>query len=498
MFGGAAPAPPTPPAATGRPPTTAEAHDSEMLAPLDRGELAKTVEEMNNKLTIGGLLYMRAQWDTYQDSVLRKAPFQMPNYTDLYLDWRPSDDLRAFVRGRLIYNPAGTGGATNQLTAFGTLGQASCTELCPYLDQFWLKWNIAHKIFFTLGRQHVKWGTGNVWNPTDFLNPLKFNPFDVYDQRLGVNMLRIHIPVESKAWNFYGIVTADGVSSLSQIGYAARAEFAVGPTEMTASAAYQENQPLKLGADISAGVGDFDLHAEAAVIHPIAPNQMVLYSGRFPTQSDLDTLTTEINAGEFAQAKATFPSYHTVDLVHEWIPQIVAGLDYTLKYSDQDSINIGAEYFYNNAGYSNSNLYPVLFLALAQNLPGAYTPLYTGKHYGSVYLTVPNPGNWNQTTFAANWIANLSDNSHVVRVDWRQTVLTWMTTDLYASYFFGADGEFHYSTSLSVPSSLASDLKAYPNAIPPPFNSVAAGLAGSPFSIPAHTWEIGAGMIVTM
>ena len=65
---------------------------------------------------------------------------------------------------------------------------------------------------------------------------------------------------------------------------------------------------------------------------------------------------------------------------------MVAGLEVPIRYNDEDSVTIGAEYFYNDAGYDDASLYPWLVFN------DAFTPFYLGKHYAGVYVFLPGPG----------------------------------------------------------------------------------------------------------
>jgi hypothetical protein len=46
-----------------------------------------------------------------------------------------------------------------------------------YIDRLYLRWDLPWGRA-VLGRQRISWGTGRVWNPTDFFNPI--NPADAY------------------------------------------------------------------------------------------------------------------------------------------------------------------------------------------------------------------------------------------------------------------------------------------------------------------------------
>src|SRR5262249_28106822 len=91
------------------------------------------------------------------------------------------------------------------------------------------------------------------------------NPLDVFDARAGTTMLKLHVPVESKAWNFYGYAITESpgtTSTLGTIAGAARAELVLGPAELGLGAVAQRDLKPKFAADLSMGLGDFDLYGE--------------------------------------------------------------------------------------------------------------------------------------------------------------------------------------------------------------------------------------------
>ena len=56
-------------------------------------------------LKIGGQFYLRAITTVAEHQPLGKSNFNVPLLVDVYLDARPTDRLRAFVLGRLAYDP---------------------------------------------------------------------------------------------------------------------------------------------------------------------------------------------------------------------------------------------------------------------------------------------------------------------------------------------------------------------------------------------------------
>src|SRR5208282_337810 len=139
------------------------------------------------------------------DAAPGQAALSMPLQVDTFLDARPNDRLRGYVDGRLVYDPTRdaygntTSGPSYNLLSAGSSspeGGASGTTATAgnpsvLLDQAWFKFDADQKVFFTVGKQHVKWGTGHIWNPTDFLTTQTYNPLQPYDLRLGNNMFKV-------------------------------------------------------------------------------------------------------------------------------------------------------------------------------------------------------------------------------------------------------------------------------------------------------------------
>ncbi|MBI3180343.1 MAG: hypothetical protein HYZ27_11820 [Deltaproteobacteria bacterium] len=180
------------------------------------------------------------------------------------------------------------------------------------------------------------------------------------------------------------------------------------------SAAVRRDRPVQLGADISTGVGLFDLRAEAAFQHGVST--------------------------PFFRGDAALPEVYSRE--DEWIMQAVAGAEVGIRYSDQDNVIVGAEYFFNDAGYRGRRLYPWL---LANR---TFQPLYVGRHYAGLYAVAQAPGDFNDATIILSGISNLSDSSTLARLDWQVRVLTYITFNAYGAYHFGEPGELRFGLDI--------------------------------------------------
>jgi hypothetical protein len=400
------------------------------------------------KLQIGGLLYLRYRASGYDDHAFDPTA-AMPNLLDLYVDGRPNDRVRGFVKGRLSFDPVTTSSLSNMPTGVADEIQEMAESLKDVpgipeeaidqinqltarpdstraiLDQFWLKFDIARRVYVTVGKQPIHWGTTRLWNPVDVVNATRREPLTLFDTRTGVSALKLHVPIESLAWNVIGIVLVEGAADMGDIGGALRLEMAMGAMEVGLTGMVRtetvekivagedgaedlvtssEMVVPKVGLDWSAGIWELDFTAEA--------------SASFQDQTRLGDFT----AGD-----------------REILIQAAGGVSYTHKYSAEDFLVVGLEYFFNPDGHDSKDDYPGLFQS------GGFTPFYLGKHYGAAYLALPGPGTWDHTNFTISNVANFSDMSFFSRFDYNVSILTYLSVQAYAQIHYGEPrGEFRF------------------------------------------------------
>src|SRR5439155_14478048 len=94
------------------------------------------------------------------------------------------------------------------------------------------------------------------------------DPLAVFDARLGATMVKLHVPWESKGWNFYGLGLYDNAgpaNTVGKLGGAARAEAVFGNSEFGLDAVLIDGHHPRYGGDFSFALGPLDLYGEAAV-----------------------------------------------------------------------------------------------------------------------------------------------------------------------------------------------------------------------------------------
>jgi hypothetical protein len=440
--------------------TTADSRDALNLsdpkaATRFSGELAP-----EDPLKIGGQLYWRLMTMAGQGQDPQDWGLRTPALLDVYLDARPNERVRAFVLGRMSYDPtqpaSGSAGSTfggggsaqsSDSTSVGGLGQTGSRGPNVLLDQLWLRFDVRRRVFVTAGKQHVRWGTARFWTPTDYLHVQPRNPLLPFDARAGVPMLKLHVPWEARGWNFYAYAlpeNVDGTSTmpLRKVAAAARAEVVFGAFEAGAGVFGRENNWAKFAGDVSFGVWDLDFYSEIAVRNA-GDIDFVHYQGA----SDPCPDSTGASLADLAR-------YYTVARGSGWKPQATGGVSYTRKYADKDLLLVGAEYFYNGLGYSSVQDYPGL-IALSQTMTNPASFFYLGRQYLGLFISAPAPYSWDLHTFSLSTLANLTDQSGITRFDYAYTLLTHIRFEAYAAVHWGQrNGEFRLgfdSASLPCP-----------------------------------------------
>ena len=421
-----------------------DSREMEALSGKAPNDAFETGTVRDDPLRIGGQFYLRGIMQSNDRNTFSQSTFSVPTLLDVFLDGRPNDHLRAMVVGRLIYDPL-----LSTATFPGTTASATATpNPAVVLDRAWLSFDIARSVFVTVGRERIRWGTAHVWNPTDFLASVRRDPLATFDARVGVSMVKVHVPVESLGWNFYAIGvfeqtqrpgglgaggsgsttlpqsasdnaygTAGVGNALRDIGGAFRGEFVFGHTEIGIDGLAQRGKEPRLGVDISSAVGPVDVFAEAALQRGTDVQRYRPAANPDPTQG-LNGLV-EPYGGKEAVVQAS------------------GGLSYQVVINDQDSLVLGAEYYFNSGGYDSSAVYPYLLFT------GNYTPFYTGKHYAALTASLPSPGNWENVTFSLSTLANLSDLSFISRLDFSIRVLSYLTVEAFVAGHYGhRGGEF--------------------------------------------------------
>jgi hypothetical protein len=326
---------------------------------------------LRDKTEIGGSIFSDFYYSTYSDKSFNNNVFTNTNLGYVYLDSKLPEDVRFFLKGKFVYTPTSEG-------ELSPVTGETYEKLSADLDEAKIMFNTYNSVFFTLGKQKVKYGAAKFWNPTDFLNQTMKNPFYDYDRRTGLPLVKIHVPINSS--NFYLIGDLDDARNIDQVSYVVRYELPLEASEFSISTRAKKDAATKLGFDLSTALYEIDVYAEASVSKG---SDKIFY-----TQAGTPYMDTK-------------KAYWTVS----------AGMSYEMPFLDADSITFSLEYYYNGEGYKDPSMYGVLWLKKA------YVPLNTAKQYAMFMVYAPNPGSWNDTNISVFNIANLTDSSAITRAE---------------------------------------------------------------------------------
>lgn len=371
-----------------------------------------------NPLVLGGRLELETTLNKRQKQSIGDAGLLRSGTAELYLDGRPTEGLRGFVKGAIKH--------TTAATPSQTVGE----DLNLSLYEMWLKWGGSSSVYTTLGRQKLKWGAASFWNPTDFLAVETKDPLATFDVRPGAELLKLHFPLEKQGHNLYAVVDLNGATTANSPRIAARGEFNYGfgdfTGELTATVAAAKDKPVQFGLDLNTGLGPVDFIAEAAVTHK---SSTLFYRREADSSGNM-----------------VFKSH---DRSKDYIKQIVGGLRYDLKYSESDSANVSIEYFWNDAGYSDVALEAYSFIQ------GASRRLYLANRYLAGSLFLAQPGSFNDSNIIISALHNLTDKSWLAQTVFSHKILTRSSIEI-ALIKSGGAGEF----TGGIPKSVAERVKS--------------------------------------
>jgi hypothetical protein len=396
-------------------------------------------EVPSDALEVGGTLNLFLQGFWQEGRPFEDGAFSAPALFDLYLDGRPNDRVRGYVGVRLQYDPTRPSGQSQTVpaTSAGSASVVGLTLAQPqnpafFVDQLWLRFDIARKVFLTVGRQKVRWGVSRIWYPTDFLNSRPRDALNPFDVRLGVNMVKVHVPVESLGWNFYAYGLMDPVNvgsngiSVGQLGGALRGEFVFGPAELGVGGVWQQGRRPRYAVDVSSALGPFDVYAEAAFRDA---RDFVLF--RYPDDIDETNLVRKLSQVE---------PYRPQGL----LVQVSGGLSWQFNYTDRNFAILTAEYFYNPGGYTDPVGYQVKtfgpnFFGVTLD-PIQNVGLYGGKHNVAVSLAAPGIPGFDWITASLSNVVILNDPSALTRLDLIFRVLNFLNVQAFAAVLYGQPG----------------------------------------------------------
>jgi len=297
-------------------------------------------------------------------------------------------------------------------------------------------------LFFSFGKQPLKWGTGYFFSPADDIFAL--SGVDIADptaEREGPLGLKVQYPIPRTMDNlyFFALLPSSNDPAVladllpEDIAVAAKAEFLFGKTEVALAGYYQRVQRPQAILMGTTGFGNLNFFAEGTVAfaNPSSDPYLTLGATTWPPTGSSD--------------------YTVIDRKDDVLFCATAGGRYT---NDAGDFTVVGQYLYNGYGYGSLTLSDLLQATLDRAIvPNPGEPAWSfarlanslgglgkiGQHYGVVYLS------WSELWktdlgFSVLSIANFSDGSGYVQPTLSYTCLGYVTLSASTSFSWGGEG----------------------------------------------------------
>ena len=395
--------------------------ESESNDPSLKSTFKDALQTKEQHLDIGGRFFYSNSLLISEKGQITDARLGTSGVVDLYFDARFDENLRFYYQQKI----------SNSVNSEQDIVPLVLSQLGENndIDQLWIKLTLDNRYYITVGKQPTKLGAGFVWQPTDFINIDRYNPLDLSDQRLGVNLLKLQIPLPDNNLNISLIAQLDDARTLKEIGTLVRVEYLYRSGEYAFTAKNAKDSQLRIGLDASIGGKYFDWLVSTSFIH------------NDPTPFVIEV----IDPSEITFSSPLNPA-STFDRSDRWFNQFSTGLLFSHSIIDTKNLIINAEYFYNGAGYMRRDIMP--FIIVNSFIPGSLTnfnPLYFGKEYAALGATISGLGADTDKTVAMLAISNLDDQTGVVQFVYRSKPFKDLSFSSSIGWFLGNTGVFRPS-----------------------------------------------------
>jgi hypothetical protein len=321
---------------------------------------------------LGGRFFMDMEGsgepDAWGDDISTYLAPEVALGFDLYMDARPDEDLRIFVKGRAEY-PFQDDGDYELREAFA--------DIVPVPG-----------LFVRSGKQTANWGVGYFYSPANLLNTQRVDPEDPEAELTGPLAVKIQLPLGTDNYYLYSILdeAADG----GPVELAPKAEWVVGNAEFSLGGTWMPESPWALMATLSATLAGVDLFGEI-VLRGDEDKRWVILDSSSPTGVSVETRPDEL----FPLATAGFSWSWTDD-------------------RNRADLGLRAQYYYNGLGYEDPGILSGHDMAVkALLMSGALETtdmVERGRHYGGAMATVSDilDSGFGMTL---SWLGNMVDGS---------------------------------------------------------------------------------------
>lgn len=364
---------------------------------------------------------------------------------------KPEKDLGFYGEVRTAYPFA------RDATVYDSDGNASGTVSVPDISVFnlYAKFDWKDRIFFSFGKQPLKWGLGYFFAPAnDILALGAVNYDDLGADREGPLSLRVNAPIPGTMATAYLYAIMDSASlHPTEIGVAPKFEISFPGIELALAGYYQKDDGPRAIASTSFGIGDVNFFGEGV---------LAFGSEKWFVIEESRTVATPAIPPFVPEGEQAF-SYRIVEKggLDDLFFTGTVGLSYSKSWNKKLDLTVMAQYLYDGEGQANMSLDDMLQAVVERTNPfydypddpaidlsganGMMTALSKfgsrlGQHYGGVSVSASGILG---TDLSASVLAlaNLADLSGWVKPQLSWRIFDRMSVSGWASFGFGEGGD---------------------------------------------------------
>ncbi len=314
----------------------------------------------------------------------------------LFLDARPSTDLRGLIKGNIDYD-------TDDGISFD-------------LREMFVDTDIDNQVFIRAGKQTINWGVGRFFSPANLINIETIDPENPDAELAGPVAAKIQYPIGNN--NLTGYALVDDIENGNPIALASRYEFLVGGSEFTVGGVYQFDNPWSVMGTVSSKIGEVSVFGEAVLEGNV--------NKKFIVADDSVPLGVSVRGSDDLYFSST--------------------LGGSYQYSNDDdnfSVFVFGQYYFNGLGYEDLTVakdnQAAIGTLIAQGDLSIGDLFNRGQHYGALSISSPDilESDFTPSVF---WIGNLNDASGRINLGLSYSGIENITPSFSYSYGYGERG----------------------------------------------------------
>lgn len=380
--------------------------------------------------------------------------FGTPLSGGISFNYRPSDIIRGYFDMELSYTPRYYDKIlTNEWVS---------DEFIIELDEMFLDINANLYAFFRLGKQHIKWGTGTRWNPTDFINTERKDPLEPDTERNGITGIDISVPIWR--FNIRSFIGLESLKDISDISLSLNTKFKYKKFTTSLSTHIENGKVPLYGYDTWLGAefwgGTWEFIGEMSFSMGTNKKMVAFDDTRLGLDvTQIGTIMSDPTLVTDEQKQEALQNYMAENnKFYAYSPgldkpffNIVGGITYTPNNPPEwlaEMFTVNIEYYFNGEGYHSPDKETGLNLVPYSYLLGLTQE--TGRHYGGISILMTEPFTLEDFSFTANYLMNFSDLSSMLFVSVSYSGIKYLSFSVYAKANFGKPGtEFYFASPVT-------------------------------------------------